>query len=74
MNLVQDHSTEDETLLHYCTPHECIIIPEHEQSFPKGDTTYLPTYSEIDRTSTHGTDMALAQLIQAVPWISRGDR
>jgi hypothetical protein len=49
MNLVQDHSTEDETLLHYCTPHECIIIPEHEQSFPKGDTTYLPTVRLIEQ-------------------------
>jgi hypothetical protein len=73
MNLVQDHSTEDETLLHYCTPHECIIIPEHEQSFPKGDTTYLPTVRLIEQAHMK-TDMALAQLIQAVPWISRGDR
>jgi hypothetical protein len=73
MNLVQDHSTEDETLLHYCTPHECIIIPEHEQSFPKGDTTYLPTVRLIEQAHMK-LMMALAQLIQAVPWISRGDR
>lgn len=64
--LVQDHSTEDETLLHYCTSHECITRPEHEQSFPKGDTTYLPI-GAIDRTSTHEIDDGIGSTYSGRP-------
>lgn len=31
----------NETLSHYCTSPEGMTRLEHEQSFPKGDTTYL---------------------------------
>lgn len=41
MNLVQGYSTSERNTVALCTSPEGMTRLEHEQSFPKGDTTYL---------------------------------